>query len=508
MLAEIITEIQSLGVRVLEDIIQRRGGAGPADAGSLLVRRIPVNVPLNSFYVANSPYSIVHSNGCPTLMKNGLELLPVEFIPRPRFYEYSTSEGVPYSKIALLHGSECLATTVLQRCMYWNSKKRCLFCGIELSLENHQTLEEKTPAQVAEVAMMAEKLDSIKHVVLTTGTQSPPGKEILSLASTAAAIKRTSTLPVHAQFLPQKDEERLFELKDAGVDTVGIHIESFDLEILSRTAPAKAALGIKTYEKAWKKAIEVFGPNRVSSFLLVGLGEGPESIINGSKILAELGVYPFVVPLRPIPGSLMEDAIPPDPDTMKYIYEKVAEILSEKGLSAAQSPAGCVRCGACSALSSFENEKGVDNLICHKVRTPEELEEAMDIRQEVFVKEQGLFEDTDRDDYDPVSIHLVAKLGEQVVGTVRVFPVSEESGHWAGGRLSVKKHYRTSGAGELLVQEAVKFVKRKGCTRFTAQIQEKNIPFFLKLGWKPVGPLEVYCGAPHQLMEADLQNNE
>ncbi len=53
------------------------------------------------------------------------------------------------------------------------------------------------------------------------------------------------------------------------------------------------------------------------------------------------------------------------------------------------------------------------------------------------------------------------------------------------------------------MQEAVA-VKRKGCTTFTARIQDENIPFFARLGWKPVGQAFDYRGKPHQSMEADL----
>jgi len=51
----------------------------------------------------------------------------------------------------------------------------------------------------------------------------------------------------------------------------------------------------------------------------------------------------------------------------------------------------------------------------------------------------------------------------------------------------------------------MKRVKKKGRTRFTAHIQENNVSFFKKLGWKPVGPLENYVNRSHQLMQADLE---
>jgi putative N-acetyltransferase (TIGR04045 family) len=290
-------------------------------------------------------------------------------------------------------------------------------------------------------------------------------------------------------------------LKNAGVDTVGIHIESFDFETLSWVAPAKAAMGLDRYEKAWKMAVEIFAPNQVSSFLIVGIGENRDSIIWGSKYLADLGVYPYVVPLRPIPGSLMQDALPPDPEEMKRIYEEVASILKRKGLSASQSLAGCARCGACSALSLFQ--EATDPLICHPVRTRAEQERAFEIRKEVFVLEQKIFSNSDVDENDPKSIHLVAEWNSEVVGTVRFFPVNH-NGHWIGGRLAVRREYRNTGAGELLVHEAIQCVKNRGCTKFTAHVQLENVPFFSRLGWETKEPVKDYFGKPHQLMEADL----
>ena len=502
-IGEIITDLQSLGVRFQERPLQRKGGAGPAEAGFLLVEDIPVSVPMISQYVSRSPYFLKNRNGHTFLFKDSKELFPVDFISRPKFYDYSTRDGIEYKKIALLHGKDCLATSVIQTCVYWNSPQRCRFCGIELSLKDQQTIVSKTPEQLAEVALKAKELDSVRHIVLTTGSDRPPGKEIGYLSRCASAIKEATGLPIHAQFLPPSEPDRIFELKEAGVDTVGVHIESFDFEILSRVAPIKASIGLNRYEETWKMAVDLFGPNQVSSFLLVGLGEKASSVIWGSEFLSDLGVYPLIVPLRPIPGSLMEDSIPPDPEVMNYIYENVADILRKKGLSSSKSLAGCVRCGACSALPAFE--QAPDRLICHPVRNKDEIAKALEIRKEVFVLEQKIFKDSDLDENDHKSIHIVAKSDGKIIGAVRVFPSNTGNGHWIGGRLAVKKVHRISYSGELLVREAMRYVKRHDCTRFTAHIQQKNVRFFSKLGWKSVGPVEDYFGLPHQLMEADLE---
>ncbi|MGO8819811.1 MAG: MSMEG_0568 family radical SAM protein [Desulfomonilaceae bacterium] len=503
MLAHIITELQSLGLQVAADSPNRKVGAGPAEGITVLIEGTPVHAPFNSDFVSRSPYALRQLDGQSWLFKNDRFLLPATVVPRPKFYDFVTKDEIPYSRIALLHGKDCIASTVLQTCIFWNSYNRCRFCGIELSLSGVQTTSMKTPAQLAEVVGKARDLDSICHVVLTTGAVHPPGAEIDYLGKCAKAIKEVCDIPVHAQFFPPTDNGKLHELKTAGVDTVGIHIESFDRYILSRIAPAKAAIGFERYEMAWDKAVQVYGHNQVSSFLVAGLGESEESVVRGSAFLAERGVYPFVVPFRPIPGSAMQDHGTPDHQVMKRLYEATSEILNKNHLSSENSLAGCVRCGACSALQAYEQE-GKHGLTCRPAKNKSEIAAALQIRNQVFVEEQRLFETSDFDENDSKSTHIIAKYSDEIVGAVRVFPEEPPSDHWIGGRLAVKKESRDKQAGALLVKEAMSYVKRLGCTRFTAHIQEQNVRFFSLLGWNAVGPIVIYHGKPHQLMEADL----
>ncbi len=330
-LKRLVTELQSLGLRIENEILSRKGGAGPAEGGNLLIGSRPVSVPMGSPFVARSPYTLRKVKEEFRICRNNKPLVLAETIHPPRFYQERTAEGISYQQIALLHGRDCLATTVRQTCLHWARGIPCRFCGIEVSLQKESTLTLKTPEQLAEVASRARDMDGIRHVVLTTGTCGVPEKDIDQLARCTVTIKKAASLPIHVQCLPPQKPGVLETLKEAGVDTIGLHIESFDEAVLAETAPAKAVIGLKGYLRAWKEAVELFGPNQVSSFLVTGLGEKKESILQGSALLADLGVYPFIVPLRPIPGSLMENARPPDPAFMAGVYEAVAEILKNRG---------------------------------------------------------------------------------------------------------------------------------------------------------------------------------
>ena len=353
--------LQSRGVKIEEPLAGRKGGAGPAEGITIIVQERPLTIPTRGSFIAQSPYSLHCRDGESYLFEDVTPLQKVIIPDTPHYYDFNTDQGIPYSSIALLHGNNCLASTVFQECIYWYSPRRCVFCGIQLSLESRSTVHTKSPLELLEVAQAAARLDSIEHITLTTGTQADSSEELNYLASCCSAIKSKTSLPIHVQLMPPKDPGLLVLLKKSGADTVGIHIESFDRAVLEEAAPCKAAISMGCFIDTWKEAVALFGKNQVSSFIVAGLGESKTSILEGARLLCELGVYPFIVPLRPIPGTPLEAQSPPDPDLMIEIYQQVSTLLQQSHLSWKQSKAGCVRCGACSGLPDFERgcERGV-----------------------------------------------------------------------------------------------------------------------------------------------------
>ena len=111
-------------------------------------------------------------------------------------------------------------------------------------------------------------------------------------------------LPIQVQCEPPADLAVLAELHEAGATAIGIHVESLDDDVRRRWMPGKATVPLAEYEAAWDEAVRVFGRNQVSTYLLVGLGEDPDELVAGAGRLIERGVYPFVVPFRPLAGTL------------------------------------------------------------------------------------------------------------------------------------------------------------------------------------------------------------
>jgi biotin synthase-related radical SAM superfamily protein len=116
-------------------------------------------------------------------------------------------------------------------------------------------------------------------------------------------------------------------------------------------APGKFRTGIDTYFRTWERAVRLFGEGRVSTYVILGMGEDPELTVEMCRRAVDIGVYPFVVPLRPVAGSLMADVPAPARVYTESIYRRVAGFLAARGLGADTAVAGCARCQACSSLN-------------------------------------------------------------------------------------------------------------------------------------------------------------
>jgi radical SAM protein (TIGR04043 family) len=357
---ELISELQAHGLRWLDPSgpgLSRAGGAGPSDHKAVTIANHTVMVPIFTHASAGSPYSaeVARDGLSATLRRDGVALAELTFPRVPRFYSRTTADGVPYWKIARLHADDVLATTVLQTCMrYGKRETSCQFCAIGRSLASKSTIAEKSPERLAEVAAAAVALDGVKHVVLTTGTPPTPDRGAAVLAAAARAIKAAVPIPIQGQCEPPADLDWLDRMARAGIDSLGMHLEAVTDEVRHRIMPGKAEVPVDTYMEAFSRAVSVFGRGQVSTYILAGLGDTTDAIVEACRKLIALGVYPFVVPFVPISGTPLEHHPAPSPAFLEGILGQVADLLTEAALRSADVKAGCVKCGACSSLRARE----------------------------------------------------------------------------------------------------------------------------------------------------------
>lgn len=357
---QLINELQSFGVRLVDPkagVASRRGGAGPSDHKALTIEGRTVMVPVHTATAFDSPYVVEQpdAGGTSTIERDGRTVGRVTFPTTPRFYRMQTLDGIPYAKIAVLHGRDVLATTVLQTCIRYQSRaKTCQFCAIGQSLAAGRTIAHKSPEQLAEVARAAVLLDGVKHMVMTTGTPATPDRGAQVLCDSAFAVKAAVDLPIQAQCEPPDRDAWFDRLKASGVDALGMHLEVVTPALRARLMPGKAQVPVERYLEAYRAAVPVFGRGQVSTYILAGLGDTKEAILAMAERLVALGVYPFVVPFVPISGTPLESHPAPSPGFMHELLAPLGAMLARAGMRSGDIKAGCGKCGACSALASYE----------------------------------------------------------------------------------------------------------------------------------------------------------
>lgn len=110
------------------------------------------------------------------------------------------------------------------------------------------------------------------------------------------------------------------------------------------------------------------------------------------------------------------------------------------------------------------------------------------LRIEIFVKEQGVPEENEFDDFDLQVPHLVIFLDGEAVATGRVIPYGENTVKI--GRIAVKKDKRGLHLGEKIVLELLRKSKEDGAKKVYVGAQTHAVGFYEKCGFTLVGTPE------------------
>ena len=121
------------------------------------------------------------------------------------------------------------------------------------------------------------------------------------------------------------------------------------------------------------------------------------------------------------------------------------------------------------------------------------------IRREVFVREQGIPESDEWDGEDATSVHILATLNREPVGTGRLNRAGKI------GRIAVLPGLRGRGVGSLILDRLLEEARRLGIREPCLHAQVQAVSFYEKLGFERKGEVFDEAGIPHVRMSLVLE---
>ena len=133
------------------------------------------------------------------------------------------------------------------------------------------------------------------------------------------------------------------------------------------------------------------------------------------------------------------------------------------------------------------------------VTATRDIEECLRIREEVFIVEQSVPVDMERDEHDTKALHFMALVDGQSVGTARV--VMKDNGTSAKiGRVAVRRTSRGFGLGKLLIATIEASSDLRHVHQFVLDAQTHALQFYTGLGYEAFGEEFMDAGIPHRHM--------
>lgn len=121
------------------------------------------------------------------------------------------------------------------------------------------------------------------------------------------------------------------------------------------------------------------------------------------------------------------------------------------------------------------------------------------VREEVFVREQGVPRKLEWDGLDPACIHaLVLSRDGEPIGTARLTP----DGHI--GRMAVRESWRGKGVGKALLEAMMRAARKRGFDHVVLNAQTHARGFYARFGFHAEGVEFLDAGIPHVRMAARL----
>ncbi len=243
----------------------------------------------------------------------------------------------------LAHAPEQAFFNLETRCIY-----HCRFCTSPVIDERlRKGLE---PDKVVEMVRDLSRRQDLRAVAFTAAVSEDPQTTVEKLAYVIARVREMlpdMTIGVE----PYIDRpEQIEQLKRAGADEIKLNLETYDADIFQKVC---GELDLGNILRHIEHAVEVFGRGKVTSNIIVGMGESDDNVLEGVEALARRGCIATLRPLRlnALNRGPMTAALGPleevTPERLLRLAGEHRRILEEHGLTTLMLHSMCHECGCC-----------------------------------------------------------------------------------------------------------------------------------------------------------------
>lgn len=150
------------------------------------------------------------------------------------------------------------------------------------------------------------------------------------------------------------------------------------------------------------------------------------------------------------------------------------------------------------AFDTYVPHPGSKEIGITVARTFEDLMKVAAIRNAVYIGEQECPYDEEYDGNDLSSTHILAYIGDEPVGCLRVRFFADFAKF---ERMAIRKEFRKSRAAILLAQAAIKLACKKGYRRGYAHSQARLVGFWSRFGFRPLEGAKPFVFSDYDYVE-------
>ena len=127
-------------------------------------------------------------------------------------------------------------------------------------------------------------------------------------------------------------------------------------------------------------------------------------------------------------------------------------------------------------------------------KNKKELEQVYKIREIVFIKEQKVAKNIEKDKFDVTAKHFILYYKNKSIGCARIRFINRNA---KLERIAVLKKYRGKGFGKIIVDYLIKYCKSKKMKKIFMNAQYYLKDYYKKLGFEPKGRIFEEAGIKH-----------